>query len=87
MNLTKTSHVNGTITFSEEERETFQKAYSIIGRVAGLMNELDNHMDNFDGCLNYEDGEEIELSHFEEIFDSLETLKSLGSIYFEYDEP
>lgn len=85
-NLTKTSHVNGTITFSKEERETFQKVYSIIGRVVALTNNLDNFEDNFKGYLYYgKDGAE-ELFHLQEIFEMLEGLKNLESVEYEYDK-
>lgn len=51
LNTTETSHVNGTLTFSKEERETFQEAYSIIGRVVALTNNLDNFTDNFEKAI------------------------------------
>lgn len=86
LNTTETSHVNGTLTFSKEERETFQKAYSIIGRVVALTNNLDNFEDNFEGYLYYgKDGAE-ELFHLQEIFEMLEELKNLESVEYEYDK-
>lgn len=86
LNTTETSHITGTITFSQEERETFQKAYSIIGRVVALTNNLDNFEDNFEGYLNYgEDGTEG-LFHLQEIFEMLEELNNLESVEYEYDK-
>lgn len=86
LNTTETSHINGTLTFSQEERETFQKAYSIIGRVIALTNNLDNFEDSFEGYLNYgEDGTEG-LFHLQEIFEMLEELNNLESVEYEYDK-
>ena len=87
LNTTETSHINGTLTFSEEERETFQKAYSIIGRVVALTNNLDNFMDNFEGYLYYGKDETAELFHLEEVFEMLEELKNLESVEYSYDKP
>ena len=84
-NVTKNTHVNGTITFSKEEKETIQKVYLMTARIKGLMNELNNHMDNFEAYLNYGTSGE-EFFTFEEIFDALENLKDLESIEYEYDE-
>ena len=88
LNTTETSHITGTLTFSQEERETFQKAYSIIGRAVALTNNLNNFKDNFKGYLNYgKDGTaELELFHLQEIFDMLEELKNLESVEYEYDK-
>lgn len=85
-NLTKTSHVNGTITFSEEEKEAIKNVYLLIARIHGLTNELDSHMDNFMGHLNFKDNDTEELYHLEEFFETLEYLKNLESIDFEYYE-
>ena len=87
LNTTETSHINGTLTFSEEERETFQKAYSIIGRVVALTNNLDNFMDNFEGYLYYGKDGTAELFHLEEVFEMLEELKNLESVEYGYDNP
>lgn len=87
LNTTETSHINGTLTFSEEERETFQKAYSIIGRVVALTNNLDNFMDNFEGYLYYGKDGTAELFHLEEVFEMLEELKNLESVEYSYDKP
>ena len=87
LNTTETSHVNGTLTFSKEERETFQEAYLIIGRVVALMNNLDNSMDSFDGYLNYGEDGTAELFSLQEIFEMLEGLKNLKSVEYEYDKP
>lgn len=86
LNTTETSHINGTLTFSKEERETFQKAYSIIGRVVALMNNLDNFEDNFEGYLYYGKDGTAELFHLQEIFEMLEELKNLESVEYEYDK-
>ena len=87
LNTTETSHINGTLTFSEEEREIFQKAYSIIGRVVALTNNLDNFMDNFEGYLDYGKDGTAELFHLEEVFEMLEELKNLESVEYSYDKP
>ena len=85
LNTTETSHITGTLTFSQEEREIFQKAYSIIGRVVALTNNLDN-FDNFEGYLNYGNDGTAELFHLQEIFEMLEELKNLESVEYEYDK-
>ena len=87
LNTTATSHINGMLTFSEEEREIFQKAYSIIGRVVALTNNLDNFMDNFEGYLDYGKDGTAELFHLEEVFEMLEELKNLESVEYSYDKP
>lgn len=86
LNTTETSHITGTLTFSQEERETFQKAYSIIGRVVALTNNLYNFKDNFEGCLNYGKDGTAGLFHLQEIFEMLEELKNLESVEYEYDK-
>ena len=86
LNTTETSHINGTLTFSKEEREIFQKAYSIIGRVVALTNNLDNFGDNFEGYLYYGKDGTAELFHLQEIFEMLEGLKNLESVEYEYDK-
>lgn len=86
LNTTETSHVNGTLTFSKEERETFQKAYSIIGRVVALTNNLDNSEDNFVGYLYYGKDGTAEIFYLQEIFEMLEELKNLESVEYEYDK-
>lgn len=86
LNTTETSHITGTLTFSKEEREIFQKAYSIIGRVVALTNNLDNFEDNFEGYLNYGKDGTAELFHLQEIFEMLEELKNLESVEYEYDK-
>ena len=88
LNTTETSHITGALTFSKEERETFQKAYSIIGRVVALTNNLGNFKDNFEGYLNYGKYGTVELFHLhlQEIFDMLEELKNLESVEYEYDK-
>lgn len=85
--IEKNCHVTGQIIFSEEEKKTIQKAYAITTRVKGLINELDNHMENFEGYLIYSERESEEAFYFEEIFDALEHLKNLKSIDYEYIEP
>lgn len=86
-NITKTSCVRGIITFSEEEKEIFQKAHSLLKRVVDLTTYLDNCKDDFDGYLSYgEDGSE-ELFHAQEILEVLESLKNLKSVVYEYYEP
>lgn len=87
LNTSKSSHVNGTITFSEEEKETIKKVYLLVARVYGLTNELDNHMDDFTGYLNFKNNDTEELYHLEEIFETLAELSKLESIDFEYYEP
>lgn len=86
LNTTETSHITGTLTFSKEERETFQKAYSIIGRVVAFTNNLDNFEDNFEGYLNYRKDGTAELFHLQEILEMLEELKNLESVEYEYDK-
>ena len=56
-NITKTSCVRGIITFSEEEKEIFQEAYSLLERVIDLTTFLDNRKDDFDGYLSYGENE------------------------------
>lgn len=84
--ITRTSHVNGTITFAKEEKEAIKLVYLVATRIKKLMNELDNHRDNFEAYLNYGKSTE-EFFTFEEIFDALENLKDLESVEYEYDEP
>lgn len=88
MNIVKTFRVNETITFSKEEKEAIKKVHLLIARITNLKNELNNHENNFAGYLRYGTGERVELSHhLEDFFDSLDRLKYLESISFEYDEP
>lgn len=88
INIAKTFRVNETITFSKEEKEAIKKVHLLIARITNLKNELSNHENNFTGYLRYGRGERVELSHrLEDFFDSLDRLKYLESINFEYDEP
>ena len=85
-NITKTSHVNGTITFSKEEKEIIQKVYSMIAHISELMNEIEHNKDNFEGNLNYGKSGTGELFNLEEFLYTLESLKDLESIDYEYDD-
>ena len=86
-NILKTSHVNGAITFSEEEKEIFQKAHSIIRSVVVKMNESGNFKDKFErlSVLCKKDGTE-EFFRIEETLKMLESLKNLDRVEYEYDE-
>lgn len=87
LNRKKTTFVESTITFSEEEKEAIQKVYSLFARIHGLTSELESHMNNFMGYLNLKDNDTEELYHLEEILEILEFLKDLESIEYKYYEP
>lgn len=86
-NITKTSCVRGIITFSEEEKEIFQEAYSLLERVINLTTFLDNRKDDFDGYLSYGENGSEELFHAREALEVLESLKNLEGVVYEYYEP
>lgn len=86
-NITKTSCVSGIITFSEEEKEIFQEAYSLLERVIDLTTFLDNRKDDFDGYLSYGENGSEELFHAQEALEVLESLKNLEGVVYEYYEP
>lgn len=86
-NITKTSCVRGIITFSEEEKEIFQEAYSLLERVIDLTTFLDNRKDDFDGYLSYGENGSEELFHAQEALEVLESLKNLEGVVYEYYEP
>lgn len=87
LDATKTSHINGTITFSKEEKEVIQKVYLLVARIYGLTCEFDDHKDNFTGYLNFKNNDTEQLYRLEEILETLKDLKDLESIDFEYYEP
>ena len=88
VNIEKTFRVNERITFSEEEKEAIKKVHLLVAHIVNLKNEINNYANNFGGYLRYENGKRVELSHhLEDFFDSLDRLKFLESINFEYDEP
>ena len=87
LNRKKSTFVESTITFSEQEKEAIQKVCSLFARIYNLTNELDNQMNNFTGRLNLKDNDTEELYHLEEISEILEFLKDIESIEYKYYEP